>query len=538
MKRKILLILCLGLILVGCENLKLGQKEKTEETKQEEIKEASENKEEIKEEKEEKDEAKKEKSEAFRSFYTLPIDDFTPNLLSNYETASILRNINEGLYKIDSQGNLTMGLADSIEITEVEGYLMYDIVLKDKIKFHNGEDIKPEDVQYSFFRYAGLVPEVDNTRLENFKYWVNLLDGQPGSAYKKGRVEILGSNRIILFVDSFYGEETTSSLIANTFIIPKDYSEADQATNPIGAGPYKFVGLDSDGTLKLASFDGYYGDQPAVKEISLIKSADKASRSELFVNGGLDMVDSYPAQDKAEGFNKTSGDIYSLAYNVNDESLKDPDLRAAINGLINKDMIQQQLFGQAGQVVQGPLSPRLASSLENLELTNSFNPEASKDILAKRPELLEKPLTISYVQEDFLSHSLGEYIEGYMKSFGFTVNLEPVAYKDFIQRTSSQPDKAYQLAIFRYSGDIDPIKIFDRFTTRAARNISNYYSTDYNELTKGGIKNIPQMMNLIKEACPETFIIDPGKSYKMAEGFTEPLVYSYPYLDFSSIKTK
>ena len=39
MKRKILLILCLGLILVGCENLKLGQKEKTEETKQEEIKE-------------------------------------------------------------------------------------------------------------------------------------------------------------------------------------------------------------------------------------------------------------------------------------------------------------------------------------------------------------------------------------------------------------------------------------------------------------------------------------------------------------------
>lgn len=534
MKRKILLILCLGLILVGCENFKLGQKDQEETSKQEEIKDDSKSK----EQGEEKDQAKEEKTDAFRAFYTLPIDDFIPNRLSNYETAAILRNINEGLYKIDSQGNLSMGLADSIEVTEVEGYLMYDIVLKDQIKFHNDEEIKPEDVQYSFFRYAGLVPEVDNTKLDNFKYWVNLLDGAPGSAYKKGRVEILGSNRIILFVDSFYGEKTTSSLIANTFIVPKDYSEADQATNPIGAGPYKFEGLDSDGTIKLAFFDGYYGDQALVKNIALQKSDDKISRSELFASGGLDMVDSYPDQGKEEGFVPTSGDIYSLVYNVNDESLKDLDLRKALNGLLNKDDIKKQLFGQAGGVVEGPLSPRLADKIENLNLPRSFNPEASKEILASRPELLEKPLTISYIQEDFLAHALGEIIRDYISAYGFNVDLEPVAYQDFIARTTSQPDKAYQLAIFRYSGDIDPVKIFDRFTTRAAKNISNYYSTDYNELTKGGVANIPQMMDLINEACPETFIIDPGKSYKMAEGFTEPLVYPYPYLDFSSIKTK
>lgn len=538
MKRKILLILCLGLILVGCENFNLGQKEKPEETKQEEIKEESASKEKEEDDEKEKETVKEANKEIFKSFYTLPIEDFTPNRLSNYETASILRNINEGLYKIDAQGNLNLGLADSIEVTEVEGYLMYDIVLKDNIKFHNGEEIKPEDVQYSFFRYAGLVPEVDNTRLENFKYWVNLLDGAPGSAYKKGRVEILGTNRIILFVDSFYGEDTTSSLIANTFIVPKAYSESDQVTNPIGAGPYKFEGLESDGTIKLASFDGYYGDQPAVKEISLIKSADKLNRGELFANGDLDMVDSYPAQGKEEGFNEISGDIYSLVYNVNDEVLKDPDLRVAINSLINKEDIKNQFFGQAGGVVESPLTPNLAGKIENLNLQKSFNPEVTKEILAKRPELLENPLTISYVQEDFLANALGETLKNYISLYGFTVELEPVAYKDFMERTTSQPDKAYQLAIFRYSGDIDPIKIFDRFTTRAARNISNYYNTDFNELTKGGVKNIPQMIDLINETCPETFIIDPGKSYKMAEGFTEPIVYPYPYLDFSSIKTK
>lgn len=533
MKRKFLLILCLGLILVGCENFKQGQNDQEETSKQEEIKDDFESKE------KEGEEAVKEASKpGFKSFYTLPITDFSPNKLSNYETASILRNINEGLYKIDKEGNLTMGLADSIEVTEIEGYLMYDIVLKDKIKFHNGNEIKPEDVQYSFFRYAGLVPEVDNTKLDNFKYWVNLLDGAPGSAYKKGRVEILGSNRIILFVDSFYGEATTSSLIANTYIVPKDYSEADQTTDPIGAGPYKFEAMDADGTIRLAAFDDYYGDQPAVKEVSLIKSKDKLSRNDLFASGDLDMVDSYPAQDKAEGFNPLAGDIYSLVYNVNDETLKDLDLRRALNGLINKDDIKNQLFGQAGGVAESPLSPGLAAKAPNLNLPKAFNPDLAKGILASRPELLDQPLTISYMQEDFLAHALGEIIRDYISSYGLTVDLEPVAYEDFMTRTTSQPDKAYQMAIFRYSGDIDPVKTFDRFTTRAAKNISNYYSTDYNELTKGGLDNLQQMMDLINEACPETFIMDPGKSYKMAEGFTEPTVYPYPYLDFSSIKIK
>lgn len=533
MNRKILLILCLGLILVGCQNLKSGQNNQGETSKEEDQVEEVDTK-----EKEGEEAAKEENKSSFKSFYTLPITDFTPNKLSNYETASILRNINEGLYKIDNQGNLTMGLADSIEVTEIEGYLMYDIVLKDKVKFHNGNEIKPEDVQYSFFRYAGLVPEVDKTKFDNFKYWVNLLDGAPGSAYKKGRVEILGSNRIILFVDSFYGEETTSSLIANTYIVPKDYGETNQITAPIGAGPYKFEAMDADGTIRLTAFDGYYGDQPAVKEVSLIKSKDKLSRNDLFASGELDMVDSYPAQDKAEGYNPLAGDIYSLVYNVNDEILKDLDLRVALNGLINKDDIKNQLFGQAGGVAESPLSPGLAGKAPNLNLSKTFNPEASKEILANRPELLDQPLIISYMQEDFLARALGEIIRDYINSYGLTVDLEPVAYEDFITRTTSQPDKAYQMAIFRYSGDIDPVKTFDRFTTRAAKNISNYYSTDYNELTKGGLDNLQQMLDLINEACPETFILDPGKSYKMAEGFTEPTVYPYPYLDFSSIKTK
>ncbi|MDO5027639.1 MAG: ABC transporter substrate-binding protein [Bacillota bacterium] len=526
MKRLLILVLSLCLLLIGCQD--------TNFTSKKEIK----NQTQVETEVEKTNQEENFRQEKLRSFYSLAIDDFTPNKLSNYETASILRNIHQGLYKIDSKGDLVLGLADSIEVEEVEGYLMYDIVLKEDIKFHNGSPIRPEDVQYSFFRYAGLIPQVNNSKLENFKYWVNLLDGAPGSVFKKGRVETLGSNRIILFVDNFYGQETTSSLLASTYIIPQNYSEEDQSKHPIGAGPYKFDSIDENGKIELSFFEAYYGPKPYIRQLSLIKSADKVQRSQSFLDGDLDMVDSYPGQSLEPGSSPLSGDLYSLVYNVDDPIMKDLDLRKAINALINKEDILKQLFGQVGAIAQSPLSPYHYKNLPDLSLPKSFDPQKATEILQARPELLDNKLTISYGQEDFLAGAIAELIQAYMETYGFKVDLDPLPYQDFIQRTSSQPDKDYQMAIFRYSGDIDPVKIFDRFTTRAGKNISNFYSLDYNELTKKGLASINQMMEMLRESCPETYLLDPGQSYKMAEDLRQPAVYPYPYLDFSSIEGK
>lgn len=517
--KKIIILLTFCLLLAGCEQI-VAKKSLENETKTEE----------------ENNDENKVKKDNLNAFYTLPIDDFGPNKLTNYETMSILRNLNEGLYKINKNGELELGLAKNIDITEVDGYLMYDVTLRDGLKFHNGKTITPEDVQYSIFRYAGLNKDVDPKQFENFKYWINLLDGELGSKFKKGRVETLGSNRIIIFVDDFYGKAITSSLLANTFIVPKNYTEEEQSSYPIGAGPYKFDKIDENGTISLSAFEDYYGEEPEIKTVKLTKSSSKLERNDALLSGKLDIVESYPAMNKDSNFSPISGDIYSLVFNMENESYKSKEFRRAIGSAINKNDIKNQIFVEAGQIVESPLSPNLNKYLGDMELEKSFNPDFSRAYLNENQGIIAMPLSIAYIEEDFLSKAIGDLIVGYMNSLGFNASLNPLSYKDFEKNVIK--DKNFEMALYRYSGDIDPHKVLDRFTTRAAKNISGFYSLDYNEVTRSDRENYPKMLEMIKEEVPEIFLLDPGKSYKMTDGLTEPTVYPYPYLDFSSIKNK
>lgn len=472
----------------------------------------------------------------FKGFYAINIDDFSPNKVVNFEQKAIMRNLHEGLYKIDENGELEMGIAEEITVTEEEGYLVYDILLKEDVKFHDETELTPEDVQYSIFRFTGLLTEINETDFEFFKYWVNLFDGDVDDEFNKGKVEIHGSNRIILYVDDFYGEEITSSLLADTFIIPMEYSLEEQITNPVGLGPYKFDSMDEEGTIFLSKFDEYYEEKPQVPEIELYKISSKEARNEAFENGELDILDSYPGKDKEEDFKPLSGDIYSLVFNIQNDTYKSKPLRRALSSSVNKKLIQSQLFGVSGGVVETPLSPLLNSYISDIEVYNSFIPSAATEFIENNPQYRELPLNIAYIEEDNLSRAIGEYIVESMNYIGFNVRLNPLPWDEF--RVSVIRDRNYEMAIMRYSGNIDPHKILDRFTTKNVKNISDYYNFDYNTLMREEMDNFTGMINMVKSEIPELFLLDPGESYIMSSKFTTPTVYPYPYLDFSSIEYK
>lgn len=472
----------------------------------------------------------------FKGFYTMGIDDFTPNKVANFEQKALMRNLHESLYKINEDGELEMGIAESISVSEEDGYLIYDISLKEDVFFHNGEKLTPEDVQYSLFRFTGLLSGVDETNLEYFKYWVNLFDGNVEDDIKKGRVEIHGGSRIVLYLDDFYGERITSSLLGEAFIIPMAYSLEEQVNSPVGLGPYKFENIDENESIILSKYENYYGEKPDISKVELKKISTKEERNEAFDNNELDILDSYPGRDKDENFKPLSGDIYSLVFNMGNETYKSKDLRKSISASVNKNLIHSQLFGVSGGVIETPLSPLLNSFISDIEVYKSFMPEVAAEFLENNPSYSQTPLSIAYIEEDNLSKVIGEYIVDNMTEAGFNVKLNPLPWSDF--RINVIRDRNYEMAIMRYSGNIDPHKIMDRFTTKNIKNLSDYYSFDYNELTRDDLENFTGMINMVKSENPELFLLDPGESYIMKDRFSTPTVYPYPYLDFSSIKFK
>jgi peptide/nickel transport system substrate-binding protein len=110
-----------------------------------------------------------------------------------------------------------------------EDALVYDFVLRDGIKFHNGEPVTAEDVKFSFDRYRGTSHDLMKARV--------------------GSVEAVDPRHVRFTLKEpwpdfmvFYATATGAG-----WIVPKKYlekvGEHGFKKAPIGAGAYKYVSL-------------------------------------------------------------------------------------------------------------------------------------------------------------------------------------------------------------------------------------------------------------------------------------------------------
>jgi peptide/nickel transport system substrate-binding protein len=169
---------------------------------------------------------------------------------------------------------LAPGLAESWWASE-DG-VTYDFVLREGLKFHDGELVTAEDVKFSFERYRGTsqemmrervavieIPDPRHVRFQLRKPWPDFL--------------------------AFYGSATGAG-----WIVPKKYVEKVGVDGfkkaPIGAGPYKFVSFNPGVELVLEAFDQYWRKQPMVKRLVLKVIPDETTRLAALKRGEVDIV--------------------------------------------------------------------------------------------------------------------------------------------------------------------------------------------------------------------------------------------------------
>ena len=165
-------------------------------------------------------------------------------------------------------------LAESWSASEDE--LTYEFVLRQGVKFHNGEPVTAEDVKFSFERYHGAshdlmkeqvaaveTPDPRHVQFKLKKPWPDFL--------------------------TFYSSATGAG-----WIVPKKYVEkvGDEGFKkaPIGAGPYKFVSFNPGVELVLEAFDGYWRKTPSVKRLVMKVIPDEATRLAALKRGEVDIA--------------------------------------------------------------------------------------------------------------------------------------------------------------------------------------------------------------------------------------------------------
>ena len=265
--------------------------------------------------------------------------------ISRLVYAPLLRNTVEGNDLV---------LASSVEASQDS--TEYILTLKDNIFFHDGEKITTSDIAYTIGQIQDPVIASPLRPL-----WLGV------------ETQIVDEQTIIFELERSFPEFTK---LLELGVLPEhiwqeisaeDFPFTTNNIQPVGSGPYvpdTIMRGDSEAIVEYrlrASRNSIFN--PNIDEIHLLIAQDTQSLIDSLNNSDVDGVSGI----RFESINKDRLDeltirtytlprVFTLFYNrEQNTALSDNALRSAINVLVDKEMLVQEVLGGYGQALDGPL---------------------------------------------------------------------------------------------------------------------------------------------------------------------------------------
>jgi len=323
--------------------------------------------------------------------------------------------VHDALLKPMPAGPSERSLAESWSLSK-DG-LTYDFVLRDGVKFHNGDRLSADDVKFSFERYRGAAAKLLKQKVKD----VQVVDAR--------RVRFVLREPWPDFI-TFYGTTATSA----GWIVPKKYVETvgDDGFKkaPVGAGPYRVVSFTPGIELTLEAFESYWRKPPSVKRLILRSLPDETTRAAALKKGDIDIA--YFLNGPVADDIRRTPDLKLLAARTNGNFFVDfPDqwdpkspwsdrrVRLAASLAIDRRAINEAEFlGFAG--LTGNIVPRTMEFALPIE-PHPYDPKRARHLLS------EAGYPNGFDAGDFTIappyHTTGEAIGSYLAAVGIRTRI-------------------------------------------------------------------------------------------------------------------
>ena len=284
----------------------------------------------------------------------------------------VYSNVFEGLTKFGPDGAILPALAASWDVAE-DGKT-YTFHLHEGVKFHDGADFDASDVVFSLDRARA----ADSTNAQ--KTLFEGIDTVEAVDPATVRVTLKDADGMFPF-----------KMAWGDAVMLDEASVADEATHPVGTGPFKFAEWKQGDSITLDAFDGYWGEKPALKSATFRFIGDPTAAFAAMMAGDVDAFPIYPspetlAQLEADPRFKvivgtTEGETI-LAMNKAVPPLDNVKVREAIAHAINRqELIDGAMFGY-GTPIGTHFAPHHPDYIDLTE-TSAYDPEKSKALLAE-----------------------------------------------------------------------------------------------------------------------------------------------------------
>ncbi|MHB8134733.1 MAG: ABC transporter substrate-binding protein [Anaerolineaceae bacterium] len=277
---------------------------------------------------------------------------------------TVIRNMFDGLVTRDTRSGVHMELAESLDWVDDK---TLNVKLLQGVKFHDGSEMTADDVVFTFERIINEnmieYPEVHSSP-------------RKGLIAPLESLEKTGDYTVVMhFSDPW---PSAMQLLVHQQIVPKAYIEKvgteGFVEHPIGTGPFKFVSA-SDGLdeIVMEKFDDYYGGSTELAPVGtacidrvIFRVFPEAStRAAALLAGEVQIIQSVPSDliallDKNENISVQTAPGTQpkwLELNVNKAPFDDVRVRQALNYVIDKDLLIQEIYNGNAIKLPGALSP-------------------------------------------------------------------------------------------------------------------------------------------------------------------------------------
>jgi peptide/nickel transport system substrate-binding protein len=348
------------------------------------------------------------------------------------------------------------------EIKTSEDGKVITFILRDGVKFHNGKDFTSADVKYTFnemFRSEGYKAGAffDTVNKERVAHIVS--------------IETPDAKTVVITVGK---PSLKNQLLSNLVAIPiiPEGTVAQQASQPIGSGPFKFTSFDqSQNIVELAAHPDYFEGAPKIQKLRVKTITDASSLQAELQTGGVDLAplptnlppDTLKLMNdlpnlKVEQFNGSN--VQYLILNVQGSPLNNVKVRQAIGYAVDREkIINDLLYGQA-RIAHSVLPPESKSYSPGTQYR--FDPDKSRQLL-KEAGYKGEPIVFKFGSGNSAVSQYSQVIQSSLSDVGLNVQIETLEVRTIRQQLSQGQFQMYT-GIWT-GGNQDPIFLKDLFTT-------------------------------------------------------------------------
>ncbi len=468
------------------------------------------------------------------------IDPLTldPAISSEMTSHGYIMQLFSGLVRLDGNLEPAPDIAERWQISD-DGKT-YTFYLRENIRFHDGREVKAEDLKYSWERASdpGTGSQTATSYLGDI---VGVKEMLAGKANEISGVRVIDDYTLQVTIDAPKSYFLSKLTYPTAFVVDRANVQSGREwwRQPNGTGPFKLRQWDENSLLVLEENELYYGEMAKIDMVAFHLWAGLPMN--MYETGEIDAAG--VSLDYIDRVTDKTGPCYQelkvipelsfayIGFNTTKPPFDDANIRRAFSQAIDKDKLVSLVFKDMMQPADGILPPGMPGFNEGLTGLD-FDIEKAKELIAtSRYGDVSKlpPITLTTMGwGGLISRGLEAIISEWRQNLGVEVKVRQLEPQRFLYHLKEEKDEMFDMGwVADYPHPQNFLEVL--FHSGAENNYGEYRNPEVDALLeKAGLEQDWEMSLALYQQAEQKLVADAaslplwfGQNYVLVKPFVK-----------------